>query len=308
VTVREDLMNVSSPLGVNTDMKSYIGKSFFITSIECTFGGTSYYELEGVNEWTWDDNMLIPGILPKEYIVECNYRSQCEDVISYFYGERRELACTWKYIICEKELKYNIDRLEDKLRDKDVTGVPVFTYEQWEQIKQQTEKLNNMTTTNVEIKNIEIPSGYEFDKIENGTIKLKKLAKQILTHKDILDVEAEGKGYVLLYHGIHEVILSTSEGAFTTDCITRKDAERAKAFIALMRIANYYNKHYANNWEANWKATSQAKYYVVFNNNASCYELSCNSMNNESHIYFATNELARLALENNKEIFDTFFK
>lgn len=169
-------------------------------------------------------------------------------------------------------------------------------------------KLNNMTTTNVEIKNIEIPSGYEFDKIENGTIKLKKLVKQILTHKDIIDAEAEGMGYGLLYHGIHEVTLSSSEVSSTTDCIAKKDAERTLAFIALMRIANYYNKHYANNWEANWKDCSQDKCYVFFNNDSSRYDLGYNNLHNEGHIYFATEKLARLALENNKEIFDEFFK
>ena len=140
VTVRKDLLIMSPKpyLGVNKLMESVIGKSFFIKCIK-HIGEDNFYMLDGAC-WAWDDNMLIPGILPNEYIVECNYRSQCEDVISYFYGERRELDCTWKYIICEKELKYNIDRLEDKLRDKDVTGLTVFTYEQWEKIKQHGNK------------------------------------------------------------------------------------------------------------------------------------------------------------------------
>ena len=306
VTVRKDLMNTTSPLEVNTDMKSYIGKSFFITSIECTFGGTSYYELEGI-EWAWDDDMLIPGILPKEYIVECNYRSQCEDVISYFYGERRELDCTWKYIICEKELKYNIDRLEDKLRDKDVTGLPVFTYEQWEQIKQQTEKLNNMETKQ-EVNSIEIPKGYEFDRVENGTIKLKKLKNKILTHRDILNAKTNESGFRIIGNDITGTILSTTNGAYFTDCVSRKDAERAKAFIAVMRIANYYNKHYANNWVADYNNKEQDKWYNGYVKDADTYYTFKTTMASFGQPAFASEELTKLAIANNMEIFDALYK
>jgi len=163
--------------------------------------------------------------------------------------------------------------------------------------------------TNQEINGIEIPKGYEFDRIENGTIKLKKSATKMLTHKEIINAEAGKEGFYLgPKDGAIALPLSAYDNKYTADCVSRKDAERAQAFIAVMRIAAYYNKNYANGWEADCNNKDQAKFRVAYDATSKSYTVYVSFNSSYGNPAFATKELAQLAFDNNKEIFAAYLQ
>ena len=163
--------------------------------------------------------------------------------------------------------------------------------------------------TNQEINGIEIPKGYEFDRIENGTIKLKKCAVRMLTHKEIINAEAGKEGFcVHAENGVISCALSEYDSDYMVDCVSRKDAERDKAFIAVMRIAAYYNKHYANGWEADWNDPNQAKYSIYGSMKNKLYAVGYTRDYFAGNPVFATKELAQMALNNNKQIFAAYLQ
>lgn len=158
-----------------------------------------------------------------------------------------------------------------------------------------------------EINGIKIPDGYVFDKIENGEIKLKKLVKNILTHRDILNEESGGAGFLLTHEAdIKSTLLSTSNGRSAIDFVSKIDAEKAKSYIAILRIADYYNKHYANNWMPDFNNPDQVKHCVGYDaRHKTCIVFASIASSYGSPV-FATEELTKLAYENNKIIFETY--
>jgi len=163
--------------------------------------------------------------------------------------------------------------------------------------------------TNQEINGIEIPKGYEFDRIENGTIKLKKCAVRMLTHKEIINTETGKEGFYLgPTDGVIALPLSAYDDIYTTDFVSRKDGERAQAFIAVMRIAAYYNKNYADGWEADWNDPNQAKYNVYSSMKNKLYVVGYTRDYFAGNPVFATKKLAQMALDNNKQIFAAYLQ
>ena len=163
--------------------------------------------------------------------------------------------------------------------------------------------------TNQEINGIEIPKGYEFDRIENGAIKLKKCAVRMLTHKEIINAEAGKEGfYTHSRNGVRSYKLGEYGSDYMADCVSQKDAERAQAFIAVMRIAAYYNKNYADGWEADWNDPNQAKYNVYGSMKNKLYVVGYTRDYFAGNPVFATKELAQMALDNNKQIFAAYLQ
>lgn len=245
--------------------------------------------------------------LPDEYIVKCGKANKCNEVLTYYYNRRSTIVSDWEYIICKNDLNSGSgDTIEHYIRGE-YKHLPVFTFEQWEQLKQQTENLNKMENK-TEINSIKIPAGLEFDRVENGIIKLKPIAKKLLTHKEILDAESGEFGVRLICNGLSETTLSSNSGSYLTDCVSRKDAERVRAFVSLMRIAAYYNKHYANGWVADCNDRDQAKFRVAYDAKSKSYTVYVSFDSSFGNPAFATKELAEMALANNREIFDNYLK
>jgi len=309
VTARKGLMSFESLL--TSDFVQKIlqqGKYFPITAgWHNSITGKDEYYL-GASKLAWSESMLELGVLPEEYIVECSNVDQCNKVRDYYYNDKSCLSSDWDYVICKKDIKNDLTRsIERYIRDE-YKHLPIFAFKQWKQIKQQTENLNKMET-NQEINGIKIPKGYEFDQVENGIIKLKKCAVRMLTHKKIINAEAGKEGFCLgCTSGIVRYKLSEYDNSYFTDCVSQKDAERAQAFIAVMRIAAYYNKNYANGWEADCNDPGQAKFRVAYDAKSKSYTVYVSFDSSYGNPAFATKELAQMALDNNKQIFAAYLQ
>ncbi|MFA6951227.1 MAG: hypothetical protein WCQ70_11130 [Lentimicrobiaceae bacterium] len=77
--------------------------------------------------------------------------------------------------------------------------------------------------------------------------------------------------------------------------------------LKIYAIATYYNANYANDWKADWNNKKQDKVSVCYDWLTLKYIISVNNQIDDGKVYFATKELAQLALDNNKEIFNQFY-
>lgn len=129
--------------------------------------------------------------------------------------------------------------------------------------------------------------------------------REVLTIEQIVNSEAGNMGCFAYYDEPKSAPLSGYHYHYT-DTHTREQAEKLHALAEIMRIADYYNEHYADGWKQDNDNLQQMK-YVVFNKfdqiepegyHFNMFGLPC----------FATQELAQLAIDNNKEVFERFFK
>lgn len=130
--------------------------------------------------------------------------------------------------------------------------------------------------------------------------------KRLLTIKEIVDAEADKSGSYISSDDITDYLLS-GYGKHYRDTHTEAQAHKLIAFAEIMRIADYYNEHYANGCKSDdYIIPNQKKYIIILNGDGkicvSWYKyymcgLPC----------FATEELAQLALDNNREVFEKFF-
>lgn len=158
---------------------------------------------------------------------------------------------------------------------------------------------------------INIPEGHEIDTqksdLAKGSIFFKKIVPaQILSFKDILENEGGMFGYHLSVDGMHLTTL-TNKTRNDTDCRTEDDAKKVLAFIKYLRVASYYNNKYAGGWKPDWKDMSE-KYFVYYDYSTKRYSVSSNQSHNECVIYFATKELAKMMIDNNRDILDEFYQ
>lgn len=128
--------------------------------------------------------------------------------------------------------------------------------------------------------------------------------ERLLTIKDIVDAEADKSGSFIRSYDIMDYHLS-HYGQHFRDTATKEHAEKLIAFSEIMRIADYYNEHYANGWKADWGSWKQVK-WVIYSYKSSVSVTSFIS-SNLGLPCFATQELAQLALDNNREVFEKFF-
>lgn len=128
--------------------------------------------------------------------------------------------------------------------------------------------------------------------------------REILTIEQIVNSEASNKGYFVNSDGPQTAALSYF-GEHYVDTHTMKQAEKLTALAEIMRIADYYNEHYADGWEVDWKDVGQKKWLIktMF----SGLHVTDYSTNMFGLPTFATKELAQLALDNNREVFERFF-
>jgi hypothetical protein len=136
--------------------------------------------------------------------------------------------------------------------------------------------------------------------------EIKQKPKRLLTIKEIVDAEAEaGKLGSFITDGyISENPLSVY-GEHFRDTHTEAQAHKLIALAEIMRIADYYNEHYADGWKQDNDNPQQMK-YMIFNKRDE-FEPDSYHFNMFGLPTFATKELAQLALDNNREVFEKFF-
>lgn len=152
-----------------------------------------------------------------------------------------------------------------------------------------------------------LPEGYEIDK-EKSTfehIVFKELPKRGKTWEDIIQEKYDKKETMRFLNSCGEESEYEMGEASITDCTnhvnTSKQVSKLRALAELFVIMDYYND--------GWVVNNGQKFFTF------CYNKSSESVvmdNWTTHqinpIYFKTQELAQEAYDNNKEIFDTFFK
>ena len=162
---------------------------------------------------------------------------------------------------------------------------------------EEAEKYINSKVMNKEIK-IEIPEGYEIDE-ENSTFECIKFKKKGLTYQDISErFFCTGDGYTI-YTDNDGSIKRCKKGPYggsnPNNCTSEKQAEKLLAINKLMNVAKYLN----NGWKPDWSTAVEKKYYIVVSNNFSDNSkiiILYNYANNNSSVYFKTEELAKEAI------------
>lgn len=149
------------------------------------------------------------------------------------------------------------------------------------------------------------PDGYEIDK-EKSTfehIVFKELPKRGKTweeimsnmHKDCYSINLDGNPRSVFKN------ISNSTRACGSVVNTHKQAEKLRALAQLFIIMDYYND--------GWIAANGQKFFAFcYNKNSESVVMDNWTTHQINPIYFKTKELAQEAYDNNKEIFDTFFK
>jgi len=130
--------------------------------------------------------------------------------------------------------------------------------------------------------------------------------ERLLTIKEIVDAEAGGFGFYIDMDGVSSSPLSRF-GEHCVDAHTQLQAMKIQALAEIMRIADYYNEHYADGWKADWNNLEQEK-YIIYSHSVGVDNKSYSLISNNFGLpCFATEELAQLALDNNREVFERFF-
>lgn len=128
--------------------------------------------------------------------------------------------------------------------------------------------------------------------------------KRLLTIKEIVDAEVDKSGSFIFSDDIENYLLS-GYGNHYRDTHTEAQAHKLIALAEIMRIADYYNEHYANGWKADWDDVGQVKFMIF--SLPSGVDINSYLSINIGLPCFATEELAQLALDNNREVFEKFF-
>lgn len=128
--------------------------------------------------------------------------------------------------------------------------------------------------------------------------------KRLQTIKEIVDAEADKSGSFISSDDIRDYLLS-GYGKHYRDTHTEAQAHKLIALAEIMRIADYYNEHYANGWKADWDDRDQVKHMIY--SLPSGVDINSLLSSNFGLPCFATEELAQLALDNNREVFEKFF-
>ena len=121
-----------------------------------------------------------------------------------------------------------------------------------------------------------------------------------MTIKEIVDAEVGEPGFYLDMDGVSSYPLSRF-GEHCVDAHTQLQAMKIQALAEIIRIADYYNEHYANGWKADWRDDVEQVKYVIYSDKSRPVSV------NIGLPCFATEELAQLALDNNREVFEKFF-
>ena len=134
--------------------------------------------------------------------------------------------------------------------------------------------------------------------------EIKPEPKRLLTIKEIVDAETGKSGQFISYDDISEITLA-GYGNHYLNTHTEAQAHKLVALAEIMRIADYYNEHYADGWKQDNDNPQQMK-YMIFNKRDE-FEPDSYHFNMFGLPTFATKELAQLALDNNREVFERFF-
>ena len=126
--------------------------------------------------------------------------------------------------------------------------------------------------------------------------------KRSLKLKDIIEEQRGLNGFILDTDGVSEnTMTSLSNREYCTDQIKESSARKAMLFGQIQRIADYANR----DWVADWGNRNQNKYIII---HLTEIEIDTFSYSNYGQPCFKSKELAEQAYNDNKEIFDEFFK
>lgn len=136
--------------------------------------------------------------------------------------------------------------------------------------------------------NIKIPEGMEID-IENTD-----LIKGIIKFRE---------SYIN-YNHIYDTITVKYGWTITAINVSKNNITKLSNLDKLLDIAKYYNK----DWEPDWNATYEYKYYIFKHNNK--YYIASTTVNNCRIVYFRNIEDAQAVIDNSnfKDILDNIYK
>lgn len=154
---------------------------------------------------------------------------------------------------------------------------------------------------------VNIPEGFKL--ITDGftiTIVPEK-KKELLTWEEIICNKPIGTKMSFITGGGNigtETINEIDIGYYRGYTNTQHQSEKIRAIAQMMVIADYYN----GDWKANWGNEHVEKHFVLWDMVKS--EVYFGYCGNRSYamVYFKTEELAKKAYANNKEIFETALK
>lgn len=126
----------------------------------------------------------------------------------------------------------------------------------------------------------------EGDEIKFRPIKkvdtLQEVYKQLFYNKNAWRID--------LYGGIDKYA-TTSTCNLSTNCTSKKQAEKLRAINNLMNVAKYLN----GDWKPDWNNASESKYHIYYNGEN--LNISINCMYDYNVAYFRTIELAKQAID-----------
>lgn len=132
--------------------------------------------------------------------------------------------------------------------------------------------------------------------------EIKPEPKRLLTVEEIMNEESENPGFFITDHTIAPDGLSPY-GQHFRDTATKAQAQKLIALAEIMRLADYYNEHYADGW----KPDSISSKWFVIKMSSGLHVVTYYCTNMFGLPAFASEGLAQLALDNNREVFERFF-
>ena len=129
-------------------------------------------------------------------------------------------------------------------------------------------------------------------------------SKRLLTIEEVVNAEQGGACYYSSPIGVQKASFSCY-GFHRVDARTEAQAGKLVALAEIMRLSDYYNEHYADGWKADGRNVFQKKWFII--KMVSGLHVTDYSTNMFGLPAFATEELAQLALDNNRDVFERFF-
>ena len=140
---------------------------------------------------------------------------------------------------------------------------------------------------------IQLPDNFEVKEIKDGKIILVEKDKK-LTYKDIAKSLFSKPSFFIGGCGsIESANCLSNNAADSTNCTSRKQAEKLLAINKLMNVAKYLNE----GWQPDWCNDEEGKYYICIDNVSNDLDVDCAGFINWSIVYFKSEELAEQAIE-----------
>lgn len=140
---------------------------------------------------------------------------------------------------------------------------------------------------------INIPEGYEIDKekstFESIVLKPIKVDYDFISKKLFYNKDT----YYVTESGSVKSSLITASFIDSTNCTSRKQAEKLLAINQLMNVSKYLN----GDWKPSWEKNNEKKYVITLDKNDKAIWIERHYCVNVGMAYFKTEELAKQAIK-----------